>query len=343
MRALARETRSLSGQLLGIGSPTTLAFNLLTDPVNERLCRQFDSEVANYSHGNWRVAAASGPLDVRHEYHYDAIKAAQNTDIYDDFTHDANMPHGCQVVLVNDGQVMVGLAVLRTFQDGRTTEADRAVFTQAAPLMQSAVRMQRTLEGEGAKLLAGSLDTMNTAAFVCDGLGRVCATTRAGEALLRAEDLIMLRDERLTAPNSAEARELRMQIGAMLQAGDLALPSCGVWLGQQRPIAQRRLCEIFRLPAKPAALGFEPRLLVTVRAAGNIGAMERQALQRMMGLTRAETEIAMLLAEGTSREMIALQRSTSLGTVNIQIKRLFEKTGTNREAELVALINRLLR
>ena len=53
--------------------------------------------------------------------------------------------------------------------------------------------------------------------------------------------------------------------------------------------------------------------------------------------------MAVSLAEGIDRETIASARGSTLGTVNAQIKSLFRKADVSREAELVALLNRLLR
>lgn len=62
-----------------------------------------------------------------------------------------------------------------------------------------------------------------------------------------------------------------------------------------------------------------------------------------MGLTRAEAEIAILAAEGYSRDEIANVRGATLNTIGSQLKSIFTKADVSREAELVALVNRLLR
>ena len=126
-------------------------------------------------------------------------------------------------------------------------------------------------------------------------------------------------------------------------ADDPATVPYSLWLGMDRPIRERRLCEVFRLPRREFSFGFEPHLLVTIRTASDISGAERDAIRRLLGLTAAEADIAMMLVEGLPREIIAARRGTSAGTVSVQIKRLFEKTGVAREAELVALVRRLLR
>ena len=67
------------------------------------------------------------------------------------------------------------------------------------------------------------------------------------------------------------------------------------------------------------------------------------SLRAALGLTGAEAEIALRLANGESREHIAADRGTSAHTLGTQIKSILRKSEVGREAELTALVNRLLR
>lgn len=343
LRALATATRSSSGQIIGIGAARVVVFNLMTTLVEPEICRRWDTEIGAYSSSNWRVAATGGVLELRHEHHYQQVRNPGRSALYDDFCHDANMPFGCQTVLLNQGGLLIGLATLRSYDDGPTSEEDRTIFSDIAPHVLAAARMQRSLENEAARLVAGSLDALSAAAFLCDRRGRVGAMTAAAETMISEGGLIALRDGELCASQMAENRELRAMIDQMLTSNDSAPAPRSLWLGMNKPIARRRLCEAFRLPRREFSFGFDPHLLVTVRTASDISAAERDAIRKLLGLTTAEAEIAMMMAEGLPRETIAVRRGTSTGTVSVQIKRLFEKTSTAREAELVALVRRMLR
>ncbi|MGH6694008.1 helix-turn-helix transcriptional regulator [Sphingopyxis sp.] len=103
------------------------------------------------------------------------------------------------------------------------------------------------------------------------------------------------------------------------------------------------LCEIFRLPRREWDFGFDPRVLVVARRAADIPAMRIVPLRAALGLTEAEAEIALRLANGEAREDIAAGRGTSAQTLGTQIKSILRKSDVGREAELTALVNRLLR
>ena len=64
-------------------------------------------------------------------------------------------------------------------------------------------------------------------------------------------------------------------------------------------------------------------------------------LQQVFGLTKSEARLASGLLCGQSLEEIAAANDVSLGTVRSQIKTVFAKTHTHRQAELVGLLTRL--
>ena len=64
-------------------------------------------------------------------------------------------------------------------------------------------------------------------------------------------------------------------------------------------------------------------------------------LQRMFGLTAAEGELASAIAAGATPTELARERRVSRATVRSQLARIFAKTRTHRQPELVALLARV--
>lgn len=73
----------------------------------------------------------------------------------------------------------------------------------------------------------------------------------------------------------------------------------------------------------------------------NRSAANPQTLQRMYGLTGAETLLALRLAQGDAPLDIAQSWHLSRTTIRSQLASLFAKTETKRQAELVALLARI--
>ena len=64
----------------------------------------------------------------------------------------------------------------------------------------------------------------------------------------------------------------------------------------------------------------------------------RRRLQKDLGLTVAEARLAAALAQGMSLKDYAAAAGIAEGTARVQLKSVFARTGTHRQAELVALI-----
>jgi DNA-binding CsgD family transcriptional regulator len=68
--------------------------------------------------------------------------------------------------------------------------------------------------------------------------------------------------------------------------------------------------------------------------------LPEQRLRDLFGLTPAETRVALALFDGLSPADAATGLGVSFHTVRNQLVRIFEKTGTNRQTELVRLMMR---
>jgi DNA-binding CsgD family transcriptional regulator len=163
---------------------------------------------------------------------------------------------------------------------------------------------------------------------------------------------------RLVHANSAGQELLRLQDGFALVGQTVAV---------QTPAVQPRFAEAIRAAAQrsgnqgdallvPRPSGRPPwRVIVApdeaqasghatllVESSGGEGGL-RAHLTALYGLTQAESEVAVLLAEGFAPAEIADQRSVSIETVRNQIKALLQKTGANRIGGLIALLARTVR
>lgn len=64
------------------------------------------------------------------------------------------------------------------------------------------------------------------------------------------------------------------------------------------------------------------------------------ALRQLFGLTGAEAKLAARLTSGRSLEDVASEFRITIGTARSQLRSIFARTHTHRQAELVALLNR---
>jgi DNA-binding CsgD family transcriptional regulator len=92
-------------------------------------------------------------------------------------------------------------------------------------------------------------------------------------------------------------------------------------------------------PVPPIAAEPEVLLLISDPAAGVHVRASR--LRELFGLTTAEARLARAMARGTSLQGFATAAGISEGTARAQLKSVFAKTNTHRQAELVALLARV--
>lgn len=339
IRALASATGSSQGQLIILGGPAMAPANLceMPDCIESELL-SFDG----YSPAvNFRVAAAdrAKTMQTVWERDYDRVRPHLRSGDYDDFVHRWDHPLGCQTTLIREADMLVGLALLRSARDGRTTEADRALFGIVAPHVRAAVRTQLALGRRDAQLLSAGLEATTAAAFICDAVGNVTSLTARAEAMLADDSMLVLRGRRLAMKGPADHARLEAALERALRYDVVSLTDPQqtlVFRGAAAPV----VVQIDALPALEPRLALSPRVLVVVRSASG-RAPDAAVLRQAFGLSPSEALIALELYAGRSREEIAAARGAAVGTVRQQVKTVLHKAGVSREADLLMAIRRL--
>ncbi|HVI30912.1 helix-turn-helix transcriptional regulator [Phenylobacterium sp.] len=331
------------GELIGIGADKAVPFNWMTrtDPA---ALDEFLAIGGGDPRRNLRVRVGSKApiLASWHDVACSTEDELRRNFLYADYCRRHEVPYGSQTNLMRDDGMLIGLATLRSERRGAPQAEDRRAFEALAPQARAAVRTQLALEGRGADIVRGALDGLDVAAFVCDGAGLVRTHTRAAEAVLQ-RGVLRLRGRRLGATGVEEARGLEAAIAAAV-GGRLAPGQEPVRTVLVRPAdgpAAFEVVDVIALPPRPHAFGFEPRAIVAVRGRQREGRELAGLLGLAFGLTPAEADVAVRLAEGHSREAIAEERRASLETVRSQIKTVFAKLDVRRETELSVRLNRM--
>lgn len=336
LKAMAAATGSRHGQLIGFGTGAA-AFNWITDIDQSIVARSAQIDVG-MPDLNFRVAADQlpGRPEIVHEAHYDIARQALRADDYLDLCAEFDIFDGCQTRLLAGDDMMIGLAVLRDGKDGRTEQQDRDLFGHIAGHARTAVRLQRAIEQQGFALLAGTFEAMDRACWLVDATGRIGGMTPRAEALLSTSRLRVV-DGWLASDQPDETRRILRSIRAIM--GRPVQVADPVALSDEQGGAAIIL-EFFPLPPQPWALPFAPHGIVIARV-GAPTDRHVQLLIRAFHLTRAEADIAIRLAAGLSRQEIAVGRGVSAETLKAQIRSIYEKTGCNRESQLVRIVGLL--
>lgn len=335
---MAAETGSLRAQLIGVDPNGQVAFNFMTS-TDESYTSDFLAIAGHHDVSvNYRIAASAGvaPGSVIWETHYDAVHSRLGDTAYVEASEKHHQPFGCQTALAVEDGAMVGLAVMHSRSGGRTTPEQRTFFASAASAAQSALRLQRSIENRGTAITHGALDLVGAPVLLIDGFGKVAGMTGAADTLVATHPAVDVQGQMLVASRASDTRILHRLLRSVLDRRRLDAS-----LLLHTPEALPLRVNIQALPDTQTGFGFHPRALITLGADSNRSKKSGDLLREHYDLTTAESEVVGLLAQGLRRADIAQQRSTSLGTVQQQIKTAFAKAGVNREAELLALVRAL--
>ena len=182
-----------------------------------------------------------------------------------------------------------------------------------------------------------TLEAAGRAVLGLDAAGRVLVVSPAAEKMLG--HALRLRNGALEVADPALGPRLAALIDAAVrypqQADDMP-PPLGLCAGAGR---------MLHVDALPLPRDVTPPrrivALLSLRETGDAGRSLAETLRRRFALTPAETRLALALAGGMRLREAAERNGVRLSTARVQLKSIFWKTETHRQAELVALLARL--
>ena len=182
---------------------------------------------------------------------------------------------------------------------------------------------------EGSELALESLDRLALAAFVVDEGGAVHDLNASARALLREARCVRI--ARSTLQFDPAASHLAFT-GALRAATHLPLRSSLLVLADDASAAH----EVAVSPLKEeGALCGDALVVIAPSRPGEAGLLRR--VRRLYDLTETEARVMVGLASGATVDDIATRHGVRASTVRAQIRSIFEKTGVNRQSDLVRL------
>lgn len=211
---------------------------------------------------------------------------------------------------------------------------------EVATIAQDLVHLRRMMTVR-ARLHAGArelkdarrlLDAVPTQLISVDALGRLVDCNAGGEHVLRAGGVLTVREGKVTAPHADAA--------ALAQAVALATDAA-------TPTASALVLGRGGAGAGPVTLTVVPhrredgRRVALLMIAPADRLPDAALLIRAHGLTRAEADVALLLAEGLGGKAIAERRGTSYLTVRSQVRQIAGKMGCSTAAQIALAVRRI--
>ena len=185
------------------------------------------------------------------------------------------------------------------------------------------------------------LDQLPTAIVVVDAEASPVMVNAAAEGILATRDGVLISGKRLEALWHVERARLAQLIASACGANDGAAVSAGGHLTVTRPSGLRP----FLVMVSPLPRGYchgagQQRRVAAVlikdpQAQPHGSAESRREIARLYELTRAEERLLDLILDGSQLFEAAAHLGVSRNTARTHMKRIYAKTGTRRQAELV--------
>jgi len=217
-------------------------------------------------------------------------------------------------------------------------------FERIIPEMQRTLDTNRTVLrwARNAEIMETALDAIPVPAFVIDRQKRLIQANGKAEALLNgpATPLRVDRSSHVVASNASAERRLEGHVKAAFALGDAAelspvrveCPKSGrAFVVRLVPVEPRRdrSTIVDHLISEPALI----MLLTPIASGMNV---QPEQIRDALGLTLAEARIVSALVAGRTLAEYAEQAGLARNTVRNQLSSAFVKTGTDRQASLVA-------
>jgi DNA-binding CsgD family transcriptional regulator/PAS domain-containing protein len=289
---------------------------------------------------NWRAGGA----DASH--HLITDPELERTACFSEFLGPRKFHYGMGAAILAVGDVPAWLVILREKARGPYSDEDLGLLRALLPHMSQALKLHGRISALEAERrgLADSLDRLPTGVLVLDAGGRVLFANRMARRIAGENDGLRIGRDGLSAALPRETAAVRRLVAdaARTTNGDGA--HAGGELFLSRPSLRRPLVlAVHPLPRDELFPGLPGTSAVAVFVSDPDanGESDGAVLARLYGLTPAERRLTSALLTGDDLREISDTLGISYHTARSQMKSVFGKTGTRRQAELMRLLLKL--
>ena len=235
------------------------------------------------------------------------------------------------------------VAVARHQRDGLVDGEMRRRMRLLAPHFRRAVAIGKVIEAHKieAATLADTLDGLAAGMFLVDAVGRIVHANARGHAILNDAKILKGFGGRLSATDLQADKALSDVFGAADAGGDVAVGARGIAVPLTARDGERWVAHVLPLTSgarRQAGVSYSAVAAVFVRQTTLDLPSPLETIADLYQLTPAELRVLMGIVEIGGVPDVAPVLGISETTVKTHLSRLFEKTGTKRQADLVKLV-----
>ncbi|WP_275098317.1 helix-turn-helix transcriptional regulator [Sedimenticola hydrogenitrophicus] len=265
------------------------------------------------------------------------------TELYNDWMKPQDFIHTLGVNLYVDSHSQTKCFLYRPRQMGAFSTHDVARFKWIAGHLANAVCVARRLSIQRSMIddLQGVVDRMALGVVFLDPAGHILQANRFAEALLGRHDGVLTRESRVAASHRKDQGKLNGAMRCALAARYGDTPGAAHMVSLRRPDGKQPLCAIL----VPLSCGDSGPFLMEKAAVALIlndpecdSLISTDWLRQRFQFNSTEARLAQDLSRGCDLRQAAGKAGITYQTARWYLKGIFQKTGVDRQAELVRLL-----
>lgn len=295
----------------------------------------------------WAEGVKSLPLDSAHICS-DLVpeKAFANSEIWNEYGRKIGpgvyRAVGATIALENARVALIGFHRPRDARD--FVRSDRESLELLLPHLRRALQLRERLDVSLRReaLAFDSLETLAVPLALARANGSVIFANSAARALSALNDGFDLGDA--GGGTASACHDETMALRALIAKTALTGAGRGFGAGGAMNLSRPSKRGAYRVLVSPVTArwsGGEAAVLVLIVDPERASVAPSAALTQLFGLTSAEARLALALASGATLKEASVQFGVSILTVRAQLRMVFSKTRTSRQAELVRLLSAL--
>ncbi|UVJ44642.1 LuxR C-terminal-related transcriptional regulator [Pseudomonas sp. LS1212] len=268
----------------------------------------------------------------------------QNSEFYKSFLEPVNVFHilGADINTCDGAQCRIRIS--RSSDDKAFGNEEKALLAQFIPHLERSIKIHMQLNRIEAErnLYSGAVDQMAVGTIILDEAGKVLQTNQVADRLIQEKDGIKLVNDGLQVGTARDTQEFRRLVKQSLLSQKSSNPSVVEALRVQRPSGRADLGIIVRsVPLSAWSEGKQcPTVVIFISDPEQQSTAPQEIVRALFDFTPAETQLAMLLANGLTLDEASEELGISRNTSRAHLRSTFSKTGVTRQTMLVRLILR---
>ena len=264
------------------------------------------------------------------------------SDLYQEWARPQGLIDFVSIVLDKSETSVAMFGVFRHERNGFVDGEARRRMRLIAPHIRRAVLIARMFDLKVAEAgtLADTLDGLDAGLYLVDADGRLIHANTAGQAILDARDILHEIRGHLVACDPKVNQTLRDVFAAAGQ-GDSALGARGIAVPLTGKDGQRHVAHALPLTSgarRRAGVAYSAVAALFVRKASLAMPPRSEVIGKAFKLTPTELRVLLAIVEVGGVPEVAAALGVADTTIRTHVSRLFEKTGTARQADLVKLV-----